>query len=174
MLKFFPDLLKQANDDVESLDKLMKDYAFSIVMTYAFDPDKKMVLPEGVPPYRKDPAPIGMSPTTLRYEAKRLYVFARADLSKLKRETLFVQLLESLHPLEAEILLAIKDQSLDRLYPNLNRTLMSKFGLCPVPEKEESQVLPKSKEIVQEAISDETTESVEQKPRGRGRPKKAP
>lgn len=178
MIKYLPDVLSEINEDPELIHKHMKDSAFSIIMHYAFDPEKKMNLPEGEPEYKRDAAPLGMSPTTLRYESKRLYVFTRGDLSQLKREILFVQLLENLHPKEAEILLAVKDQDLERLYPNINRKLISQFGFCPFEEPPKSteyiQVLPKCEstdsEIVQEQVEESMAAPVK---RGRGRPKKS-
>ena len=175
MMKYLPDILKEINDNIELLDKHMNDSAFSIIMQYAFDPEKKMKLPEGEPEYRLDPAPLGLSPTTLRYEAKRLYVFIRGDISQLKREILFVQLLENLHPSEAQILLAIKDQNLERLYPKINRSVISQYGFCPAElvVSQESQVLPKSTPDNQSNIQNQVEKQVESPvKRGRGRPKK--
>lgn len=178
MIKYLTELLSDINKDPDLIHKHMKDTAFSIIMNYAFDPDKKMNLPEGAPDYRKDRSPMGLNPTNLRYESKRLYVFCRGDISQLKRETLFIQLLESIHPDEAEILLAIKDQQLSRIYPNINHKLMSQFGICSDMEEEKpNRVLSKSEEPV-EATVEYVDEKKAEEPvvvktsRGRGRPKK--
>ena len=53
--------------------------------------------------------------TTLRKEWTKLYNFVRGgndDLSSLRRETMFIQILEGLHPLDAEILCLVKDKKL--------------------------------------------------------------
>ena len=174
MVKYLTDILSEINEHPELIDKYMRDAAFSILMQYAFDPEKKMNLPEGAPEYKLDAAPMGMSPTSLRYESKRLYVFARGDLPQLKREILFVQLLENLHPKEAEILLAIKDQELQRIYPNINKRLINKFGFCPIVDDEPKQVLPKSTQSNIQDTGNQATEQVASSAkRGRGRPKKA-
>lgn len=172
MIKYLPEILNEINKDPELIHKHMKDSAFSIIMQYAFDPEKKMKLPEGEPDYRQDSAPMGLSPTNIRYESKRLYVFTRGDLSQLKRETLFIQLLESLHPSEASILLAIKDQDLKRLYPNITKGLLSQFGFCPMEEEKPERVLPKSEEIVEQVVEQEEVSLAPKASRGRGRPKK--
>lgn len=178
MIKYLPELLSDINKDTSLIHKHMKDAAFSIIMQYAFDPEKKMNLPEGAPEYKEDRSPMGLNPTNLRYESKRLYVFCRGDLSQLKRETLFIQLLESLHPEEAEILLSIKDQQLSKLYPNINRKLISQFGFCPdVEEDKPNRALSKSEEVV-DSILQSVDEKKDEEPmvikttRGRGRPKK--
>lgn len=178
MIKYLPELLSDINKDPDLIHKHMKDAAFSIIMHYAFNPEKKMNLPEGAPDYRPDRSPMGLNPTNLRYESKRLYVFCRGDLTQLKRETLFIQLLESLHPHEAEILLAIKDQQLSRIYPNINRKLMSPFCACSdVEEEKPNRALSKSEEVVESIVQsvDEKKEEeslVVKSSRGRGRPKK--
>ena len=54
--------------------------------------------------------------TTLRSQWKNLYHFVvggNAGLSQTRREMMFINLLESVHPLEAEILILVKDKELD-------------------------------------------------------------
>ena len=53
--------------------------------------------------------------TTLRREWTKLYNFIKGgndSLSSLRRETMFIQILEGLHPLDAEILCLMKDKKL--------------------------------------------------------------
>ena len=38
------------------------------------------------------------------------------SLSTIRRETIFIQLLEGLHPKEADIVIAVKDKALEDLY----------------------------------------------------------
>ena len=54
-------------------------------------------------------------PTTLRKEWTKLYNFVKGgndSLNSLRRETMFIQILEGLHPLDAEILCLVKDKKL--------------------------------------------------------------
>jgi hypothetical protein len=62
-------------------------------------------------------------------EAKKLYVFCRADLKPIKREQLFIGLLEEVHPEEAVVLLAVKDQKLNKLYSKITRKLLEGAGI---------------------------------------------
>lgn len=58
--------------------------------------------------------------TTIRYEYNRFYNFivgGNDTLSKIRRETMFINLLEGLHPKEAEIIILVKDKALARKYP---------------------------------------------------------
>ena len=57
--------------------------------------------------------------TSLRNEWTKLYNFIKGGndtLNGLRRETMFIQLLQGLHPLDAEILCLIKDKDLESKY----------------------------------------------------------
>ena len=57
--------------------------------------------------------------TTIRREAKNFYRFVKGGqdaLSTVRRETMFIQLLEGLHPDEAEIVCLVKDKALEDKY----------------------------------------------------------
>ena len=57
--------------------------------------------------------------TTIRKEYKMFYNFIKggnSSLSSLRRETMFINILEGLHPLEAEILILVKDKRLGEKY----------------------------------------------------------
>lgn len=57
--------------------------------------------------------------TTIRKEYTMFYNFVRGGndgLSSLRRESMFINLLQGLHPLEAEILILVKDKKLDTKY----------------------------------------------------------
>lgn len=56
---------------------------------------------------------------TIRKEYTRFYNFIRGGndgLSSLRRETMFINILQGLHPLEAEILILVKDKKLSTKY----------------------------------------------------------
>ena len=57
--------------------------------------------------------------TTIRREAKNFYYFVKGGsdgMSTVRRETMFINILEGLHPLEAEILCLVKDKKLSEKY----------------------------------------------------------
>ena len=57
--------------------------------------------------------------TTIRREAKHFYRFVRGGddaMNAIRRETMFINILEGLHPLEAEILILTKDKRLTDKY----------------------------------------------------------
>ena len=102
--------------------KILKQHnspALRSVLKASFDPNIKWVLPEGEVPYRKNDAPIGTEHTTLATESRQLYHFIKGGndtLSSLRRETMFINILQGLHPLEAEILILVKDKDLETKY----------------------------------------------------------
>jgi len=65
--------------------------------------------------------------TTIRREARNFYRFVRGgqdSLSNLRRETMFINILQGLHPLEAEILVLVKDKRLEEQY-NISKDVVS-------------------------------------------------
>jgi len=57
--------------------------------------------------------------TTIRREAKHFYRFCKGGndaLNAIRRETMFINILEGLHPLEAEIVTLCKDKRLGEVY----------------------------------------------------------
>jgi hypothetical protein len=73
--------------------------------------------------YEKGSFSMGVSDTqartTIRREAKNFYHFVKGgnqNLSSIRRESMFINLLEGLHPLEAEIICLVKDKKLSERY----------------------------------------------------------
>ena len=89
------------------------------ILIWNFDDTVVSVLPEGEVPYNKNEAPAGTEHTYLAHEWKVLYNFVKGGndfLRPVKREQLFLQLLEGLHPNEAEIICLVKDKQLQSKY----------------------------------------------------------
>lgn len=133
MKKYLTEMLDEINADPKSIEKYKGEFLLKVIFAHNFLPNYKMLLPEGEPPFKQAPEPMGMTETNLFVEAKRMYVFCRADLKPIKRETLFVELLEGIHPKEAAVLIAVKDQKLQKLYPKITWKLVSDAGIIPAP-----------------------------------------
>tara|TARA_B100000214_G_C23787056_1_gene544086 strand:+ start:117 stop:566 length:450 start_codon:yes stop_codon:yes gene_type:complete len=90
------------------------------LLIWNFDKQIKSAIPEGEVPYKKNEAPINSGGhTRLVHEWRTLYNYIRGgndQLSQMKRETMFIQLLESLHESEAELLMLVKDKKLQSKY----------------------------------------------------------
>lgn len=87
--------------------------AIRTILKFALDPNIKWALPEGNPPYK--PCQFLDQHSMLYQEARRLYLFVEGgndNLKPIKRESLFIALLESVDPEDAKVLLAAKDKKL--------------------------------------------------------------
>ena len=103
---------------VEVLQEYATD-ALKAMLLWNFDDTAVSVVPEGEVPYEKNDVPIGTDHTSLRKEWKNLYHFVQGGnntLSPIRRETMFIQMLEGLHPDEADILCLVKDGRLSEKY----------------------------------------------------------
>ena len=101
--------------------------AMRMILKGAFDPNIKWALPSGTPPYIANEAPKGTEHSLLKNESKRLWHFvdgADADTTKTQKETMFIQMLEGLHQEEAELLIGVKDKSLNKKYKGLTAALV--------------------------------------------------
>ena len=97
------------------------------LLKYAFHPDIKFVLPPGMPPYKTIGSPVEYNPTYLYPNIRKFYLFVEGGhegLTQLRREQLFIQILESLHPKEAEVVIQVKDKKLN--YRGLTYKLVKK------------------------------------------------
>jgi len=93
------------------------------VIKHALDPNILFELPPGAPPYKKSDFldDHGM----LYTEARKFYLFVKGGhptLTNLRRESLFITLLESVHPKDAELLVAMKDKKLP--YKGITKSLI--------------------------------------------------
>ena len=102
--------------------KQYEDPSLKAVFIWNFDSSVISAIPEGPVPYKENEVPVGTDHTSLRREYKNLYHFIKGgndSLSSLRRETMFIQMLEGLHPEEAKIICLVKDKQLQTQY-NIN------------------------------------------------------
>ena len=99
--------------------KHYRDDALTALLIWNFDPSVTSALPEGSVPYTPNQVPEGTDHTSLRREWKNLYHFIKGGndgLNGLRRESMFVQMLEGLHPREADLVCLVKDKRLTEKY----------------------------------------------------------
>ena len=118
--------IKSKKDKVNFLKQHNTDALRQIIKS-SFDPNIKWALPFGEVPFIPNEAPEGTEHNVLSYEARKLYHYIEGgnnQLSQNKREMMFVQLLEGLHPDEAEIVVAAKDKVLHQKYKGLSANVV--------------------------------------------------
>ena len=102
--------------------KLLHEYntqTLRSILIWNFDETVKSLLPDGEVPYTPNEAPAGTEHTLLEQESKRFYYFVangNTNIPQMKRETMFIQMLEGLHRSEAEVLCLVKDKKLGKRY----------------------------------------------------------
>ena len=99
--------------------KEYRDDALTALLIWNFDPSVVSILPEGDVPYTPNDVPEGTDHTSLRREWRNLYHFIKGgndELNMIRRESMFVQMLEGLHPKEADLICLVKDKRLTEKY----------------------------------------------------------
>ena len=117
---FIHEILEIASKQRSKAKKIevLQEYANPALKTlfiWNFDDTVVSVVPVGDVPFNQNEVPVGTDHTSLRKEYKHLYNFVKGgndSLTSLRRETMFIQILEGIHPQEAEILCLVKDKKL--------------------------------------------------------------
>jgi len=107
--------------------KQFDNQAMRMLLKAAFDPKVMFDLPVGDPPFIRNEAPAGTEHTSLAAEAKKLFHFVvggNNTINKLKKETMFIQMLEGLQEKDADVLMAVKNKNLNNLYKGLTANLV--------------------------------------------------
>ena len=114
-------LVEEQKTKAKKIDILReyRDDSLTAILIWNFDDSVVSAIPEGQVPYKENEVPVGTDHTSLRREWKNLFHFIKGGndkLSALRRETMFIQMLEGLHPEEAKIICLVKDKSLTEQY----------------------------------------------------------
>ena len=98
----------------------------------SFDPKIKWVMPEGQVPYKPNEAPEGTEHTLLSQEVRKFWHYiegADNQTPRMRKETMFIQMLEGLHKSEAEVVCYAKDKILHQKYKGLSDNVVkTAFG----------------------------------------------
>ena len=133
----FHEILTKVNNAKDKPKKIevLKKYDTNELRMFlkgAFDEKLEWLLPEGKPPYTVNEAPVGTEHTWLKQEVKRMFHFLKGgnpQLSQMKRDNMFIQMLEGLSAEEAELLVWAKDGELNKHYKGLTANLVKEaFG----------------------------------------------
>ena len=112
------ELVRQAKTKQEKIEILQNNAhpALKDILRINFDGDVISLLPEGAPPYNKDDAPEGYSVSSLYKTHKQFKYFFKGPIGDqvqaVRREKLFIDALESMHPTESDLLIEVKDRKL--------------------------------------------------------------
>ena len=102
--------------------EILQEYrspALVSLFVWNYDDSVKSTIPEGNVPYTPNDAPTPEAQSKLASQYRTLYNYVKGGndaLRQVKRESLFIELLESLHPDEAELVCLVKDKELTKKY----------------------------------------------------------
>lgn len=113
--------VSNAKTKAEKISLLQKynSQALRSILIWNYDETVVSMIPDGEVPYTPNDAPAGTEHTSLWKEAGKLYYFVKGGADKLpslKRESMFIQLLEGLHESDAEVCILCKDKKLQEKY----------------------------------------------------------
>lgn len=133
MRKHIPEILDEVNKAPSKAERIRLLQQYNVrplrtILAMAFDKNIELDLPDGAPPFKRDERePVGLSSASLYTESRRLARTAKSDpLPKMRKEMLFVQILEGIHWQEADLVIAAKDKQLEKLYKNITREVVRK------------------------------------------------
>ena len=111
---------------------LLQEYntnALRMLLIINFDDSVVSMLPPGNVPYTPNGAPEGTEHTILEKEARLLHHFFKggSNVSQVKRESMFVQILEGLNSGEAEALVLAKDKKIGKRWKITKATVTEAF-----------------------------------------------
>lgn len=121
--------VNNAKTKAEKKELLQKYNSQTLRSLFIWNYDETVIsmLPEGDVPFTPNPSPEGTDCTLLENEGKKLFYFVKggADhISQSKRESLFIAMLENIHPDEAEVLCLVKDKKLQSKFTRISKTLV--------------------------------------------------
>ena len=124
----------------EEKRQILKDrenFATKAILQLNYHPDVKWKIPKGAPPYTPNE---NQADASLHYEVKKLDYYVDPsphNLPMLRREAMFVQLLERLTPKDAKLLIDMKDKKIS--YKGLSYKLVRDTWPDLLPEIEEEK-----------------------------------
>ena len=142
-----PEVLKRVNDEksrnkkIEILKKA-DGAPLQTILQGAYHPKIVWALPPGSPPYKPVQDPYGLCPSILEREIRKLpYLCENPQMvqNKIKRESIFIQMLESVHPSEAELFIQMVNK--DIKCNGLTQLLVHEIwpDLVPKPETKKKE-----------------------------------
>tara|TARA_Y100001963_G_scaffold131327_1_gene188560 strand:- start:4916 stop:5380 length:465 start_codon:yes stop_codon:yes gene_type:complete len=124
-----------------------ENFATKAILQLNYHPDVKWKIPKGAPPYTPSE---NQADASLHFEVKKLDYYVDPsphDIPMLRRESMFVQLLERLDPKDAKLIIAMKDKKIT--YKGLSYKLVKDTWPDLLPDIEEETTKTKKEEVVE-------------------------
>ena len=122
------EILSDANENIQTILSHKNNAYLRKFMEAAFVPEKKVLLPEGRPPFEPLKDSAFQNTGAMWQIAKKLDVLYRTDIKPMAVEAAFIRSIESVSDVEADLLLMMKDQTVDLIYPELTYEKLKDVG----------------------------------------------
>lgn len=141
MSKLLPhETLALANEQgsVDDRAKVLKDndsFALRTILQLNFDDNITLDIPEGEPPFERDNHDGSITLKRIDNALKPLgKCTVDSKLHKVKKERIFLEILESINENDAKVIIAAKDCKLRDLYPKVTKNVVQKYNPLLVGE----------------------------------------
>ena len=139
----------KTREEKREILKSRANYATQALLQLNFHPDVKWHIPKGSPPYTPSQTADSVD-GALHFEVKKLDYYVDPsphNIPMLRRESMFVQLLERLDPKDAKLIIAMKDKKIT--YKGLSYKLVKDTWPDLLPDVEEETTKTKKEEVVE-------------------------
>lgn len=133
--------------------RILRSYDHQVlrgILKLNFDHSIKMDLPPGEPPFKKDISlPEGYSESNLFVEFRRFYIWLdpTKNITKYRKESLFIQMLEGMHWKESELVCLAKDKKIQTKYKSITHELVDEAFPNFLPPKPVEEKKPKKAKV---------------------------
>jgi len=121
----FESLTGKNQKEAVAILKQNANFSLHTILQLNFDPNVKLDLPEGAPPYTKDERATDVAASSLTKALGILpHLLVGEKMARVKKETRFIGMLESLYFKDADAVILAKDKKLQTVYPELTLELV--------------------------------------------------
>ena len=102
-------------------------FTLRTILQLAFSKSIVLDFPDGAPPFKELDAPTGLEPVRLKNIIKGLGNCVKGNnVPVVKKEKIFISILEQIHANDAKTIIAAKDKELDKMYSNITADVVEK------------------------------------------------
>jgi hypothetical protein len=119
--------IKSKPERIKELSKYQNDFSIKAILDMVYNPQIEFLLPETDPPY-KPLEKENDAQNILKHDVRKMKYYINTpegkNLRQLKRETIFIEMLESVDPDDAKLLLSVKNKKLP--YKSITKDVVAK------------------------------------------------
>lgn len=121
--------IQEAKTRADRIKIIKENDSFTVrtILQLAYNKSIELDFPSGAPPYTPSDSPTGMELTRLKNVIRPLGNCVKGSKTPgFKKEKILIGILETIHQKDAEIIIAAKDKTLNKLYSKITENLVEK------------------------------------------------